>query len=210
MFVLKYGDIWASSNEGTAKDLVNLMNKNLRESKDGIGRFSLISAESKKLVTSNEGAMASMRLLETLVDRLGIRSAFRTGLIQAGKKFEKDGTWKKMNVVNPYQNVGTSSAALTKAVEDGFFKMPTSTFVSRGTFVKNVINEMGIAMNAIGKKKADMSPSNIKMMEELNNYLQPLNQETGKPRIITKFAADAILNSFGDILTERIIKGLPQ
>ena len=208
VFVLKYGDIWASSREDKAKILVNMLNKNLRESKDGIGRFSLISAVSDKLITSNEGAMASMRLLETLVDRLDMRSAFRTGLIQAGKKFEKDGTWKKMNVVNPYQNVGTSSAALTKAVEDGFFKMPTSTFVSRGTFVENVINEMGIAMNALGQK--DASPSVKKLMQQLNEYLQPISQETGKPKKITKFAAKSILESFGSILTERILRGLPK
>lgn len=131
-YVLKFGNVWASGKQTSAKTLSNYINKSRKESTDGIGRMVLVRGSQDKMISSVQGVKAAMRILEELVfDNLISTSDFRKALTIAGKAYNIDFS-------------GSSSAKqIQKDIEDKFMNVSDSTFAKRGDFFSKLIDEIG-------------------------------------------------------------------
>jgi hypothetical protein len=131
-YVLKFGNVWASGKQNSAKTLANYINKSRKESTDGIGRMVLVRGSQDKMISSVQGVKAAMRILEELVfDNLISTSDFRKALTSAGKAYNIDFS-------------GNNSAKqIQKDIEDKFMNVSDSTFAKRGDFFSTLVNEIG-------------------------------------------------------------------
>jgi hypothetical protein len=131
-YVLKFGNVWASGKQSSAKTLANYINKSRNESTDGIGRMVLVRGSQDKMISSVQGVKAAMRILEELVfDNLISTSDFRKALTAAGKAYNIDFS-------------GSNSAKqIQKDIEDKFMNVSDSTFANRGDFFSKLIDEIG-------------------------------------------------------------------
>jgi hypothetical protein len=131
-YVLKFGNVWASGKQNSAKTLANYINKSRKESIDGIGRMVLVRGSQDKMISSVQGVKAAMRILEELVfDNLISTSDFRKALTSAGKAYNIDFS-------------GNNSAKqIQKDIEDKFMNVSDSTFAKRGDFFSTLVNEIG-------------------------------------------------------------------
>lgn len=131
-YVLKFGNVWASGKQTSAKTLSNYINKSRKESTDGIGRMVLVRGSQDKMISSVQGVKAAMRILEELVfNNLISTSDFRKALTIAGKAYNIDFS-------------GSSSAKqIQKDIEDKFMNVSDSTFAKRGDFFSKLIDEIG-------------------------------------------------------------------
>ena len=131
-YVLKFGNVWASGKQTSAKTLANYINKSRKESTDGIGRMVLVRGSQDKMISSVQGVKAAMRILEELVfDNLISTSDFRKALTSAGKAYNIDFS-------------GSNSAKqIQKDIEDKFMNVADSTFAKRGDFFSKLIDEIG-------------------------------------------------------------------
>jgi len=131
-YVLKFGNVWASGKQSSAKTLANYINKSRKESTDGIGRMVLVRGSQDKMISSVQGVKAAMRILEELVfDNLISTSDFRKALTAAGKAYNIDFS-------------GSNSAKqIQKDIEDKFMNVSDSTFANRGDFFSKLIDEIG-------------------------------------------------------------------
>lgn len=131
-YVLKFGNVWASGKQTSAKTLAGYINKSRKESTDGIGRMVLVRGSQDKMISSVQGVKAAMRILEELVfDNLISTSDFRKALTVAGKAYNIDFS-------------GSSSAKqIQKDIEDKFMNVSDSTFAKRGDFFSKLIDEIG-------------------------------------------------------------------
>jgi hypothetical protein len=57
-YVLKFGNVWASGKQNSAKTLANYINKSRKESTDGIGRMVLVRGSQDKMISSVQGVKA--------------------------------------------------------------------------------------------------------------------------------------------------------
>jgi hypothetical protein len=86
-FVTKYGDVWASGNEGTANTLAGAINKSLENNKSGKGYLVLTKGSDSKLISSVSGVNSSLSILETMLDKgLVSLSDFRKAVSESVKK----------------------------------------------------------------------------------------------------------------------------
>jgi hypothetical protein len=131
-YVLKFGNVWASGKQTSAKTLSGYINKSRKESTDGIGRMVLVRGSQDKMISSVQGVKAAMRILEELVfDNLISTSDFRKALNAAGKSYNIDFS-------------GSNSAKqIQKDIEDKFMNVSDSTFSDRGGFFSKLIDEIG-------------------------------------------------------------------
>ena len=131
-YVLKFGNVWASGKQTSAKTLSSYINKSRKESTDGIGRMVLVRGSQDKMISSVQGVKAAMRILEELVfDNLISTSDFRKALNAAGKSYNIDFS-------------GSNSAKqIQKDIEDKFMNVSDSTFSDRGGFFSKLIDEIG-------------------------------------------------------------------
>lgn len=131
-YVLKFGNVWASGKQTSAKTLSGYINKSRKESTDGIGRMVLVRGSQDKMISSVQGVKAAMRILEELVfDNLISTSDFRKSLNAAGKSYNIDFS-------------GSNSAKqIQKDIEDKFMNVSDSTFSDRGGFFSKLIDEIG-------------------------------------------------------------------
>jgi len=145
-YVLKFGNVWASGKQTSAKTLSNYINKSRKESTDGIGRMVLVRGSQDKMISSVQGVKAAMRILEELVfDNLISTSDFRKALTVAGKAYNIDFS-------------GSNSAKqIQKDIEDKFMNVSDSTFARRGDFFSTLVNEIG---------KLDSAKKNIKEIQK--------------------------------------------
>ena len=145
-YVLKFGNVWASGKQTSAKTLSNYINKSRKESTDGIGRMVLVRGSQDKMISSVQGVKAAMRILEELVfDNLISTSDFRKALTIAGKAYNIDFS-------------GSNSAKqIQKDIEDKFMNVSDSTFARRGDFFSTLVNEIG---------KLDSAKKNIKKIQK--------------------------------------------
>ena len=145
-YVLKFGNVWASGKQTSAKTLANYINKSRKESTDGIGRMVLVRGSQDKMISSVQGVKAAMRILEELVfDNLISTSDFRKALTSAGKTYNIDFS-------------GSNSAKqIQKDIEDKFMNVSDSTFARRGDFFSTLVNEIG---------KLDSAKKNIKEIQK--------------------------------------------
>jgi hypothetical protein len=145
-YVLKFGNVWASGKQNSAKNLANYINKSRKESTDGIGRMVLVRGSQDKMISSVQGVKAAMRILEELVfDNLISTSDFRKALTAAGKAYNIDFS-------------GSNSAKqIQKDIEGKFMNVSDSTFSDRGDFFSTLVNEIG---------KLDSAKKNIKEIQK--------------------------------------------
>lgn len=145
-YVLKFGNVWASGKQNSAKTLANYINKSRKESTDGIGRMVLVRGSQDKMISSVQGVKAAMRILEELVfDNLISTSDFRKALTSAGKAYNIDFS-------------GANSAKqIQKDIEDKFMNVSDSTFAKRGDFFSTLVNEIG---------KLESAKKNIKEIQK--------------------------------------------
>ena len=145
-YVLKFGNVWASGKQSSAKTLANYINKSRKESTDGIGRMVLVRGSQDKMISSVQGVKAAMRILEELVfDNLISTSDFRKALTTAGKAYNIDFS-------------GSNSAKqIQKDIEDKFMNVSDSTFARRGDFFSKLVDEIG---------KLDSAKKNIKEIQK--------------------------------------------
>lgn len=145
-YVLKFGNVWASGKQSSAKTLANYINKSRKESTDGIGRMVLVRGSQDKMISSVQGVKAAMRILEELVfDNLISTSDFRKALTAAGKTYNIDFS-------------GSNSAKqIQKDIEDKFMNVSDSTFARRGDFFSKLVDEIG---------KLDSAKKNIKEIQK--------------------------------------------
>ena len=131
-YVLKFGNVWASGKQNSAKSLANLINKSLKESTDGKARLVLVRGSQDKMISSVQGVKAGMEILEQLMfDNLISKNDFRKALNIAGKKYGIDFS-------------GSSSAeSIKKDITDKFMNVEDSTFARRGDFFSDLISEIG-------------------------------------------------------------------
>jgi hypothetical protein len=173
------GNVWASGAESSAKSLANLINKSLEESTDGVGRLVLVRGTDSKMISSTEGVKASMSIIELLVDK---------GLINRSEfRSSLIRVGKKFNIDFSGKD---SSAAIHKDIKEKFMDVKNSTFQKRGDFFDEVIN--------------DLSKTSKSATENIDGIRKAL----GSKRKIS-FSKDGIRDSIGDILTERLLKDLP-
>ena len=212
VYILKYGNVWASSNLTTIKKLAKELNRKRRESPDGVGRLVLMTGKMDKLLTSPQGVVGGMKILEELVEKFGLRREFQRGLIEAKNMKETDK--KSDNYGGPkYPGVfskvtsekALSSKALHKAIEESFINVSDSTFEKRGYFLADVLTAMGVLVNQRKDKK--------QIMEGVRDFLRPVvhlpGERFGMPKRMTQFTAEGIRNAIGNILTENMLRGLP-
>jgi hypothetical protein len=145
-YVLKFGNVWASGKQSSAKTLAGYINKSRKESTDGIGRMVLVRGSQDKMISSVQGVKAAMRILEELVfDNLISTSDFRKALTVAGKAYDIDFS-------------GSDSAKkIQKDIEDKFMNVSDSTFARRGDFFSTLVDEIG---------KLDSAKKNIKQIQK--------------------------------------------
>ena len=173
------GNVWASGTEGKAKILANLINKSLEESSDGIGRLVLVRGTDSKMISSTEGVKAAMSIIELLVDK---------GLISRSEfRSSLIRAGKKFNIDFSGKD---SSSAIHKDIKDKFMDVKNSTFQRRGDFFDEVINDLA---------------STSKTAKE---NIEDIRSELGSKRKIS-FSKDGMRDSIGEILTERLLSGLP-
>jgi hypothetical protein len=179
-FVLKFGDVWASSKESTAKQMADLINTSLKESSDGKGRVVLVKGDPSKNLTSVKGAKALMGVIEILADKgLIPLSAFRKALNAAGKKYgvSFDGR--------------SDAKSIRKDIQDKFMNVSNSSFERRGDFVRDVIDEIA--------KQDVLSKDNISKIAEA----------IGAPRKMNTFSKASIIDSVAYATTERLLMDVP-
>jgi hypothetical protein len=173
------GNVWASGAETSAKSLSNLINKSLEESTDGVGRLVLVRGTDSKMISSTEGVKAAMSIVELLVDK---------GLISRAEfRSSLIRAGKKFNIDFSGKD---SSTAIHKDIKDKFMDVKNSTFQRRGDFFDEVINDLA---------------STSKTAKE---NIEDIRSELGSKRKIS-FSKDGIRDSIGEILTERLLSGLP-
>lgn len=173
------GNVWASGAESSAKSLAKLINNSLAESTDGVGRLVLVRGTDSKMISSTEGVKASMSIIELLVDK---------GLINRSEfRSSLIRVGKKFNIDFSGKD---SSAAIHKDIKEKFMDVKNSTFQKRGDFFDEVIN--------------DLSKTSKSATENIDGIRKAL----GSKRKIS-FSKDGIRDSIGDILTERLLKDLP-
>jgi hypothetical protein len=145
-YVLKFGNVWASGKQSSAKTLAGYINKSRKESTDGIGRMVLVRGSQDKMISSVQGVKAAMRILEELVfDNLISTADFRKALTIAGKAYDIDFS-------------GSDSAKkIQKDIEDKFMNVSDSTFARRGDFFSKLVDEIG---------KLDSAKKNIKQIQK--------------------------------------------
>lgn len=86
-FVTKYGDVWASGNEGTANTLAGAINKSLENNNGKKGYLVLTKGSDSKLISSVSGVNSSLSILETMLDKgLVSLSDFRKAVSESVKK----------------------------------------------------------------------------------------------------------------------------
>lgn len=89
-FVTKYGDVWASGNEGTANTLKRSINSALKEN-GGKGYLVLAKGSDSKLISSASGVNSSLAVLESmLTEGLISPEIFRESTIEGIDKFKTD------------------------------------------------------------------------------------------------------------------------
>jgi hypothetical protein len=173
------GNVWASGAETSAKSLSNLINKSLEESTDGVGRLVLVRGTDSKMISSTEGVKAAMSIVELLVDK---------GLISRAEfRSSLIRAGKKFNIDFSGKD---SSTAIHKDIKDKFMDVKNSTFQRRGDFFDEVINDLA---------------STSKTAKE---NIEDIRSELGSKRKIS-FSKDGIRDSIGELLTERLLSGLP-
>lgn len=145
-YVLKFGNVWASGKQSSAKTLAGYINKSRKESTDGIGRMVLVRGSQDKMISSVQGVKAAMRILEELVfDNLISTADFRKALTISGKAYNIDFS-------------GSNSAKqIQKDIEDKFMNVSDSTFARRGDFFSKLVDEIG---------KLDSAKKNIKEIQK--------------------------------------------
>jgi GNAT superfamily N-acetyltransferase len=146
--------LWAS-NKGAASKLAGYINDaiDLDIRKNGMNAdgtinpnykprvwLTLAKANSDKVLTSENGARGAMNILEKMRDNdivpAGVfRDAIKKALIATEKETEK-----KIPI-----NKGLSGDALVEKMHELFFSKETSTFTTRGFFVKNLISSIAEA-----------------------------------------------------------------
>ena len=147
---------------------------------DGVRRMVLVRGSDPKMITSTEGVKAAMTILEKMVDENLIpRRDFRASLTKVGKKYGVDFS-------------GSNSAiAIKRDIEEKFMKPSDSTFAKRGTFFEDVVDDLG--------KTSQKANENIDKIRDFLGY-------TGRK---ISFSKDGIKDAIGNILTERLLVGLP-
>jgi hypothetical protein len=190
-FVTKFGEVWASSNNKTANEIAKRINDS-RKVNGGKGYLALVKGTDAKLVSSPQGASASLTILESLVqDGLISSSDFRAAVNKAMADNPK--TKSKINLS------GTMSAAdMIKAVDSLFDDVSKSSFDNRGTILRSII--VGLANSESIKKN---SSEITKFLGGDPNKSLGWNK-TSKTNKTTQSALDLIAN----IAMEDITKGL--
>lgn len=135
-FVTKYGDVWASGNEGTANTLAGAINKSLENNNGKKGYLVLAKGSDSKLISSSSGVKSSLSILEAMLDK-GLVSAsdFRSAVSSAVKSFGGEISLK-------------GSAKQLKDDVDKYFSNPKeSTFQKRGDVLKKIIETIAQSKN---------------------------------------------------------------
>ena len=147
---------------------------------DGVRRMVLVRGTDAKMLSSSEGVKAAMSIVELMVDNNLIpRKDFRSSLIRVGKKYNVDFSGSD------------SASAIRKDIEEKFMKPTDSTFAKRGTFFDDLID--------------DLSKTSRKSVENEGKIREFLGFDKRK----IKFGKDGIKDAIGNILTERLLSGLP-
>ena len=178
-YVTNTGNVWASGTESKAKILANLINKSLSESSDGIGRLVLVRGADSKMISSTEGVKAAMSIVELMVDN---------GLISRSDF--------RSSLIRAGKDFGInfsgkdSATDIHKDIKNKFMDVKNSTFQRRGDFFDKVIT--------------DLSTTSSSVKENIDGIRKML----GSKRKIS-FSKDGVRDSIGEILTERLLSGLP-
>jgi len=140
-FVTKYGDVWASGNEQTAKTLAKMINDSF-DANGGRGFLVLTKGDDQKLISSVSGVKSSLSVLEVMLDKNLISlSDFRSAISQSVKKEvynitlnEQIKSYKKKNNLKKNDRVPadklTEMRVKAKKVSDskkGFIKLSSNS-----------------------------------------------------------------------------------
>lgn len=179
-FVLKFGDVWASSKQSTAKQMANLINESLKNSTDGKARVVLIKGDPNKNLTSVKGAKALMGVMEILADDgLIPLSAFRKALNAAGKKYGVDFDGR------------SDAKSIHRDIQSKFMNVSNSSFERRGDFVRDVIDEI--------------ANQNVLSKDDISRIAESI----GATRKMTTFSKASIIDSVAYATTERVLRDVP-
>jgi hypothetical protein len=217
-FVSKFGDVWASSDFETADQLAKYINKAVKNdiANGGDGKVHIVVTKGSlsKSLTSHTGAKGAMSVLESMVDNgLISLSNFRKSLTSAGKKYGIDFNGK------------SDAKSIHKDIADKFFGLSDSSFEERGTFIKDVIDELSANMNAElnkakeelnntkkgtqeykdSKKKVDDIKKAIdENKEKIREYLN--SNELGRK---IDFKSEGLIDAMGLLFSDNITVGVP-
>lgn len=179
-FVLKFGDVWASSKQSTARQMANLINESLKNSTDGKARIVLIKGDPNKNLTSVKGAKALMGVIEILADDgLIPLSAFRKALNAAGKRYGVDFDGRN------------EAKSIHRDIQSKFMNVSNSSFERRGDFVRDVIDEI--------------ANQNVLTKEDISRIAESI----GATRKMTTFSKASIIDSVAYATTERVLRDVP-
>ncbi len=164
-----------------SKKSANQLAKLINDSEvDGVRRMALVRGTDPKMLSSSEGVKAAMSIIELMVDKNLIpRKDFRSSLIRVGKKYGIDFSGSD------------SASSIRKDIEEKFMKPTDSTFQKRGTFFEDLIG--------------DLAQTSTKTKENSDKIRRFLGYDKRK---IT-FGKAGIKDAIGNILTERLLTGLP-
>jgi hypothetical protein len=127
-FVTKYGDVWASGNEGTANTLARAINKSLENNKSSKGYLVLTKGSDSKLLSSSSGVNSSLAVLDSMLDKgLISLSDFRAAVSSAVKTFGGE------------ISLRGSAKQLKEDVNKYFSNPKESTFQKRGDVLNKFI-----------------------------------------------------------------------
>lgn len=226
-FVTKYGDVWASGNEGTANTLAGAINKSLENNENKKGYLVLTKGTDSKLISSVSGVNSSLSILETMLDKGFVSlSDFRKAVSESVKKEvfnisvnEQIKKYKKENNLSKNDKIPTSEM---QSIKEKAKKVSES---SKG-FIK-LSSESKQLKTDIEKYFSDPSTSTFEtrgnvIKDLIGRLSQSKSTKENSKKIINLLGGDAnkglgkdktkTLESFADLIagvaSERLTKGL--
>jgi len=172
-FVTKFGDVWASGKEGTANNIANALNNQLKEN-NGRAFLALTKGTDSKLVSSASGVNSTLAVLNTMVDNNIISiDVFKSAVSKAilneenilAEKKKKDiakakKEGKELTEPKTEPETNTKKIALPESISEllgsskKYFTDPkTTTFETRGNVVKGIVSEIAKSFKTKESKK---------------------------------------------------------